>query len=226
MPRGPCAKQVVTAIIVALDGRWYKGENDCAKPQTICPRNDLPTGVGYHLCREVCKQDSHAEVAALQKAGTAANGATLYLSGHYYACNECKQSCDDAGIVNIVLGKPPKRKSEKRRFSDNAVTAMRELYHTDKDTQQSIADLFGVARTTVQKIVNGDRYADTFTGEKPKPLVRPRARKFTPAQVKVLRDVYLMNPENMDYVTWADFHHVSVTTIRNIVTGKTYQDLA
>lgn len=114
----------------------------------------------------------------------------------------------------------------RRLFSDNAIIVMRELYHIEKHTQQNIADLFGVARTTVQKIVNGDRYADTFTGEKPKPLVRPRARKFTPDQVKVLRDVYLMNPENMDYATWANFHNVSVTTIRKIVTGKTYQDLA
>jgi tRNA(Arg) A34 adenosine deaminase TadA len=101
--RGPCKKQVVTATIVTPDGRRFYGENDCANPQKTCPREGMATGVGYHLCRDICKQNSHAEIVALNAAKTAAKGATLYVTGHYYACKSCRQACAKAGIVNIII---------------------------------------------------------------------------------------------------------------------------
>jgi deoxycytidylate deaminase len=102
--RGPCAKQRVIATIVAPDGRRFVGENDCANPQEICPRGNMPTGVGYHLCKEICQQGSHAEIAALAAAGEAARGGQLYLQGHTYACKPCIDACLRAGIVEIHIG--------------------------------------------------------------------------------------------------------------------------
>lgn len=106
MTRGPCAKRTVTATIVAQNGRRYVGTNWCANPQAVCPRADMPTGVGYELCASVCQQSAHAEVNAIAEAGQDAAGATLYLQGHTYACQPCAAACERAGIKQIVIGKP------------------------------------------------------------------------------------------------------------------------
>jgi deoxycytidylate deaminase len=102
-----CAKQTTTATVVALDGQRFVGTNACARPQTVCPRGGMPTGVGYHLCADVCAQTGHAEANACRLAGNRARGATLYLEGHYYACDDCRRIAAEHGIADIVLGPPP-----------------------------------------------------------------------------------------------------------------------
>jgi len=67
----------------------------------------MPSGVGYELCRDICQQPAHAEVNALASAGDHALGGTLYLEGHTYACDPCKEAAAKAGIVAIVIGAPP-----------------------------------------------------------------------------------------------------------------------
>jgi tRNA(Arg) A34 adenosine deaminase TadA len=104
---GPCAKQVVTATIVTPDGRRFIGRNDVANPQDACPRAGMAAGVGYHLCRDICRQGGHAEIQALRRAGDDARGATLYLEGHSYACDDCTAACAAAGIARIVIGSAP-----------------------------------------------------------------------------------------------------------------------
>jgi len=101
---GPCAKQVVHAIIVTKDGESFEGTNFCHKPQSECPRGDMPSGVGYELCVSVCNQPAHAEVNAIRAAGEKARGATLYLHGHERVCDDCHQVCQQAGIEMIVMG--------------------------------------------------------------------------------------------------------------------------
>lgn len=103
---GPCAKQVVTATIVTRDGKRFVGTNYCNRPQQVCPRAGMATGVGYELCKSVCDQQGHAEVNALFQAGETAEGATLYLEGHSYACDSCKAAADAGGIERIIIGKP------------------------------------------------------------------------------------------------------------------------
>lgn len=98
-----CAKQTVWARVVAPDGREFHGENHCRRPQEVCPRAGMPSGVGYHLCREVCDQPAHAEVNALLAAGPHAEGATLYLEGHLAVCPDCLRACDAAGISKIEV---------------------------------------------------------------------------------------------------------------------------
>ena len=101
--KGPCAKQRVIATIVTPSGEEFVGENACLNAQIVCPRADMPSGVGYHLCQEVCKQVAHAEVAALREAGTKARGATLYLSGHTYVCDDCKAAMERADIKQTII---------------------------------------------------------------------------------------------------------------------------
>lgn len=102
-----CARQVVTATLVTTDGRRFIGRNDVANPQVTCPRGDMPTGQGYELCASVCRQGSHAEVAAIRASGeTDAKGATIYLEGHTYACAACLARAAQVGAT-IIIGPPP-----------------------------------------------------------------------------------------------------------------------
>lgn len=103
-----CAKQTVTARLVTTDGEEFIGTNACAKPQEKCPRDDLgyPSGEGYHLCHHICEQRNHAEVAAIRLAGRKkTQGAIIYLTGHTYACDDCKGVADSAGISQIAIVK-------------------------------------------------------------------------------------------------------------------------
>ena len=100
--RGPCAKRIVTAVLVAADGRRFTGTNYCENAQPSCPRGDMPGGVGYELCRDVCQQPAHAEVNAIAAAGDAARGSTIYID-HTWACCACKNAAHEAGVLDIVV---------------------------------------------------------------------------------------------------------------------------
>lgn len=106
---GPCVKQTVRATIVAVDGERYVATNYTLNPQTECPRAGMQTGQGYELCRSVCQQPGHAEVNALRIAGDHARGGSLYIEGHTYACDSCLKAAQDAGIVAVHIGPPPRR---------------------------------------------------------------------------------------------------------------------
>jgi deoxycytidylate deaminase len=102
-----CAKQRVIATIITPGGERIVGENSCRTPQPVCPRAGMATGVGYELCRSICDQTGHAEAVALDLAGGRAQGATLYIEGHTYACDDCLRAAEAAGIVAVVIGAPP-----------------------------------------------------------------------------------------------------------------------
>lgn len=104
---GPCVKQTVTATIVSKSGKNYTGTNYCNNPQTICPRADMLTGIGYELCSSICQQSGHAEINAIKSAGDESIGAILYLEGHSYVCASCTKACKDAGIEKIIISSPP-----------------------------------------------------------------------------------------------------------------------
>ena len=101
-----CAKQDTVAIIINNEKAWI-GSNWCENPQSECPRKDLPTGVGYELCHDICKQHSHAEVDACLKAGKNAEGATLHLIGHTYCCDNCLKVMKEHNIDNVIIGQFP-----------------------------------------------------------------------------------------------------------------------
>lgn len=103
---GKCAKQETIAII-ENNGQYWIGTNWCNNSQLECPRKDLPTGIGYELCKCVCNQASHAEVDACYKAGVNARGGTLYLLSHTYCCDNCKMVMKTYGIKEVVIGQIP-----------------------------------------------------------------------------------------------------------------------
>lgn len=76
------------------------GPNDCANPQSVCPR--LP-GEDYEKCHSVCAQAGHAEIEALRKAGLNAKGAHAHLYGHYWMCEPCGKALRDAGIISTTV---------------------------------------------------------------------------------------------------------------------------
>lgn len=102
-----CAKQVVTATLIAVDGSEFVGSNACERPQKECPRDTagFVSGEGYHLCKSVCGQGAHAEVNAIQAAGDKAKGASILLRGHTYACDSCKEAASLAGVKSIEVAK-------------------------------------------------------------------------------------------------------------------------
>lgn len=95
---GPCAKKTVVCVIVSEDGTMFIGMNNCETPQSTCPR--LP-GEGYEKCRTICNQPGHAEIMALNKAGSEAKGARAYVRGISYVCRECQEALFAAGVRSL-----------------------------------------------------------------------------------------------------------------------------
>ena len=101
---GKCAKQTVQCTLVTPDGQRFVGRNWCLNPQEKCPR--LP-GEGYEKCKLICHQVGHAEETAVIQAGDKAKGATAYIEGHTYACDNCQSVLLKAGVVAIHIAPPP-----------------------------------------------------------------------------------------------------------------------
>lgn len=97
---GVCLKQNVLATLITQDGDVFVGTNRCENPQKVCPREEqgMKSGEGYHLCKEICQQNSHAEVDAIRQAGEKARGGIIYLTGHLYACDNCQEAADNNDI--------------------------------------------------------------------------------------------------------------------------------
>lgn len=98
--RGPCAKRQTICVITTAGGTKFRGANDCANPQAVCPR--LP-GEGYEKCQSICQQAGHAEAEAIKTAGEHAKGARAELWGHYYICEPCGRALREAGITSLTI---------------------------------------------------------------------------------------------------------------------------
>lgn len=107
MNKHKCIKQEVIAIIKNKNKFWV-GSNWCKNYQKECPRKGMKSGTGYHLCREICEQQNHAEVDACINAGIDALGGVLHLIGHTYCCDDCKKVMKKYGIKEVIIGKYPK----------------------------------------------------------------------------------------------------------------------
>jgi hypothetical protein len=102
--KGPCAKTTVRCTLVTSDGQRFVGENWCANPQAVCPRDP---GEGYEKCKAICRQEGHAETVALALTGPAAAGAHAYVEGHDHACRDCQVALFGAGVAALTIGNPP-----------------------------------------------------------------------------------------------------------------------
>lgn len=104
-----CLKQVVTANIYKDGKLLVSAKNDIQNYVTECPRAGMKTGQGYELCREVCGQEGHAEIQAINKAkalGIDLTGSELRLKGHTYACHNCLLAMTEAGITKAFVEIP------------------------------------------------------------------------------------------------------------------------
>jgi deoxycytidylate deaminase len=97
---------VKTGAVVVLKGRIVgRGANGSSYHETHeCERvrRGIPTGEGYDLC-EGCHPKNHAERRAVEEAGALADGADLYLWGHWWACEPCWNAMIDAGIRDVYV---------------------------------------------------------------------------------------------------------------------------
>lgn len=102
-----CTKQPTAAVIVKKGKILGKGVN-AGKKVEVCPRvlRNCPTGTGYEFCKDVCEQEGHAEVMAIRNALSNHHdlkGASLYLDGHWWACQECWDNIIQSGISKVFL---------------------------------------------------------------------------------------------------------------------------
>lgn len=137
--RGPCAKQVVRATLVDVDGNFYVGENDCNTPQKACPR---APGEDYTKCKTVCNQTGHAESNVIKLAGKKAKGGTIYLEGHTYACEACQKAMKYAGVIGICFSPPPANLSLSNLYQhllDKQTTLGPEM---EKIWEENLSDLY------------------------------------------------------------------------------------
>lgn len=102
--KGPCVKATVRCTLIAPNGERVVGENWCANPQAVCPREP---GEDYAKCKTICQQEGHAEQVAVRLAGELAKGAHAYLEGHTYACRDCQEALFGAGVAALTVGRAP-----------------------------------------------------------------------------------------------------------------------
>lgn len=103
-----CLKQPVYAIIINEQNEILIGSNNINNKIDICPRvlNNSKTGEDYHLCKEICNQNNHAEVDAINRGKDFEydfKNSTLYLIGHTYCCDNCLKHIKEVGINKIII---------------------------------------------------------------------------------------------------------------------------
>jgi len=104
----PCLKQQVYACLVTAQGERFYGANWMLNNTvTVCPRLSFESGTRYDLCESECGQgvEYHAERQAMNacwEAGASTVGATLYLTGHSWCCDDCTYAMMDAHVAKVV----------------------------------------------------------------------------------------------------------------------------
>ena len=102
-----CFKQQ-TGAIITLNNQTISTGSNIGELKTWCEREKLgcKTGEGYEHCKTICKQFHHAERTAIHNAlsaGIDLQGASLYLSGHWWMCIPCWKWIIDSGITSVFL---------------------------------------------------------------------------------------------------------------------------
>lgn len=94
-----CSKKSIAAGTYC-DGVFIHAVNYCEYAGPTCPRLDLPTGVGYDLCKA-----RHAEANLADKflaEGLRSDG-VAWVFGHYYACEPCAVALQNIGVREIRI---------------------------------------------------------------------------------------------------------------------------
>jgi deoxycytidylate deaminase len=102
---GGCVKQP-TAAVVVKNGKIIGQGTNAGIRVLECPRWGSPTGTNYGPCKDICKQEGHAEAMAVKNAlkkDHDIQGADLYLYGHWWCCQNCWETMIRAGIKDVYL---------------------------------------------------------------------------------------------------------------------------
>lgn len=108
-------KQHSTGAVVVQDGQIVgEGFNYAAvgavpflaaTHATWCIRKylNVPSGKKYWACPGCIPSKNHAEGRAVRDAGAEADGADLYLWGHWWCCQTCWDTMINAGIKDVYV---------------------------------------------------------------------------------------------------------------------------
>lgn len=94
-----CAKKQIVAGTYVAQGGFLYATNYCDFEGEQCPRLDMPSGEGYHLC-----QAHHAEARLAEKIKQfelITDVAWVY--GHYWACEPCASALKNIGIRELRI---------------------------------------------------------------------------------------------------------------------------
>lgn len=100
MPGGAVVVKDGTIIGEDANGSDYHEIHGCERVKQGCA-----SGQGYELC-EGCHPKNHSEPSAIADAlsnGFTAEGADIYLWGHWWCCESCWHAMIKAGISNVYL---------------------------------------------------------------------------------------------------------------------------
>ena len=86
-------------------GQKFYGTNGIKRDVGYCPRNESNHRMndGYDKCRNICRQEHHAEIAALLSAVRHVPNLPLHqcvieVYGTYQACNNCQMVLDKHSV--------------------------------------------------------------------------------------------------------------------------------
>lgn len=100
-----CIKQPTGAVAVK-NGKIIGRGSNAGKLVTECPRWGSSTGQNYGPCKDVCKQEGHAEAMAVKdmiKNAPDYKGADIYLYGHWWCCEKCWDAMIRADVKDVYL---------------------------------------------------------------------------------------------------------------------------
>lgn len=102
----PCRDKTIVAVLTHKPtGQKFYGTNGIKRDVGYCPRNEsnLRMNDGYDKCRNICRQEHHAEIAALLSAVRHVPNLPLHqcvieVYGTYQACNNCQMVLDKHSV--------------------------------------------------------------------------------------------------------------------------------
>lgn len=104
----PCRDRTIIAVIED-SGKFFVGTNGMMYDVGVCQRNEANHKInqGYHLCKNVCVQPEHAEVAAInkRKAEAVNKDPILHVFGAKRVCDDCRRYAKQNGIRRIAVYK-------------------------------------------------------------------------------------------------------------------------
>lgn len=98
-----CAKKHIAAGTYLKGGVFVYATNHCDHEGSECPRLNVPSGQGYHLCNAHHAEANLAKMIEDKELGSD----VVWLVGHYWACEPCASALKSVGIKEIRIRENP-----------------------------------------------------------------------------------------------------------------------